>query len=376
MIPTSIKNIETYDHITFWVGNAKQASSYYCSKFGFDRIAVKDLETGDREYATHVVRQNRITLSFVSSLTTDNKEFAKHMEMGGDGIKDLAFTVDDAKLSYSSAVEAGAVSIKEPYELSDENGIVIMATIASPIGNLTHTFVQRNKYTGEFLPGFSSNVFKDPLTHITGPVGLKVCDHHVYCVEDNTLLKNVDWYERVMGFHQYWTPSEKIKTETSELSSIVVADPTQNVKIPINQTEKRIQKSQVEEYIDFYGRAGIQHIALTTDNIVDSIDKITKRGVELMRPPKHYYDVVKPKMAAAGINVTEGFELLEKYGIFVDNDEKAGYLLQVFTKPMQDRPTFIVEIIQKVENSMGFGAGNFKSIFEAIEIEQTKRGNS
>ncbi|KYR02657.1 4-hydroxyphenylpyruvate dioxygenase [Tieghemostelium lacteum] len=363
-----------FDHVTFWVGNALQSASYYISRFGFENIAYQGLETGERQFATHVIKQNDILLAFSTPLTCDNKEFGDHMTRHGDGVKDIAFRVRDVQEIYNAAVKAGAKSIKEPHQISDEFGRVISATIMGPYGETTHTFIDRSQYKGAFLPGFSYKVVPDPLSKITGPVGLQLTDHVVSNQPDLQMTPVVEWYEKVLKFHRFWSVDDKtIHTEFSSLRSIVVTDSNEKVKLPINEPANGLKKSQIQEYVDFYNGAGVQHIALKTNDIIDSVSKLRERGVEFLTVPSTYYVALKEKLAHAPITVKEDLEKLEKLHILIDYDEK-GYLLQIFTKNVEDKPTVFFEIIQR-NNHQGFGAGNFKALFSAIEAQQAQRGN-
>ncbi|KAK5578183.1 hypothetical protein RB653_003136 [Dictyostelium firmibasis] len=365
-----------FDHVTFWTGNALQAASWYIARFGFENCAYRGLETGDRKFATHVIKQNNIFMAFSSTLECDNVEFGEHMYKHGDGVKDVAFRVNTGSVQeiYEAAIKAGAKSVKEPHQIKDEDGVVTLATICSPYGNTTHTFVDRTQYKGTFLPGFSNKVLADPLSKITAPVGLNFIDHIVSNQPDLQMTPVVEWYEKVLRFHRFWSVDDKmIHTEFSSLRSIVVADFDEKVKMPINEPANGIRKSQIQEYVDFYSGSGVQHLALNTDNIIDSINKLRERGVQFLSVPKSYYTSLREKLAHSPITVKEDLDTLEKLQILIDYDDK-GYLLQIFTKNVEDKPTVFFEIIQR-NNHQGFGAGNFKSLFEAIEREQEKRGN-
>ncbi|EGC39138.1 hypothetical protein DICPUDRAFT_91266 [Dictyostelium purpureum] len=363
-----------FDHVTFWVGNALQSAVYYNARFGFENVAYSGLETGNREYATHVVRQNEIIMAFTSPLTGDNKDYADHMMRHGDGVKDIAFRVKDVKFIYDEAVKNGAKSVKEPHQIKDEHGTVTLATIMGPYGETTHTFIDRSQYKGAHLPGFSYKVTSDPLSKITEPVGLNIVDHVVSNHADQQMTPVVEWYEKVLKFHRFWSVDDKtIHTEYSSLRSIVVSDSSEKVKLPINEPANGIRKSQIQEYVDFYNGAGVQHIALKTDNIIDSIIRLRQRGVQFLTVPKTYYVSLREKLAHAPITVKEDLDKLEELHILIDYDDK-GYLLQIFTNNVEDKPTVFFEIIQR-NNHQGFGAGNFKALFEAIERQQAERGN-
>lgn len=363
-----------FDHVTFWVGNAKQAAGYYCSRLGFDYVAYQGLETGNRDYATHVIKNGDVCFAFKSPLNpSGHEEFAKHHEMHGDGVKDVAFTVDDSVGIYSKAVERGAVSVSEPQTLKDEHGSVIVSTVKT-YGDTTHTFVQRVDYKGLFLPGFKAHHLKEKINELIPVPQLKFIDHCVGNQPDGEMEPVASWYEKMLDFHRFWSIDDKmLHTEYSALNSIVVADFDEKIKMPINEPAPGKRKSQIQEYVDFYGGPGVQHIALRTENIIDAVTRMKDRGQEFLNIPDTYYDNLRLSLAKAGTEVVESLDEIQKLKILVDHDEK-GYLLQIFTKPMEDRPTFFVEIIQR-RNHQGFGAGNFKALFEAIEADQAARGN-
>ncbi|KAG0078085.1 hypothetical protein BGZ90_005980 [Linnemannia elongata] len=352
----NIGNYEGFDHVTFWVGNAKQAASFYTTRFGFKEIAYSGLETGSRDICSHVVQQDTITFVFKSPLNPNNKVFSDHLAVHGDGVKDVAFTVDDVHSIYTRAVEKGARSIQAPYELKDEHGSVWLATIAT-YGDTEHTFVQRNGYKGLFMPGFTLPRNKDPLEELLPVVGLNYIDH---CQQ--------------LGFHRFWSVDDsQIHTEYSALRSIVMADPSEKVKMPINEPAAGKKKSQITEYCEYYGGAGVQHIALNTKNVIQAVTNLRARGMEFLSVPTSYYENLRLRLAHSSTKVQEDLDVIQKLDILVDFDE-GGYLLQIFTKPVQDRPTVFIEIIQR-RGFEGFGAGNFKALFEAIEREQELRGN-
>lgn len=365
-----------YDHVHFWVGNALQAAGWFISRFGFHPYAYKGLETGSREVVSHVIKQNDILLVFSSALNPDgktnetmSKDFSKH----GDAAKDVAFAVLDAVGLYKKAIERGAISVSEPQEMKDDKGTVIIASIKT-YGDCIHSFVQRNDYKGHFLPGFRASDDNDPLSFITPPIGLDFIDHVVGNQADLQMLPVVEWYEKILGFHRFWTVDDKmIHTEYSSLRSIVMTDEHEKIKTPINEPASGKRKSQIQEYVDYHGGAGVQHIALNTKDIIQAVKHLKSRGVRFLAAPKTYYSSLREKLAVSPVKVKEDLTELEKLNILIDYDDK-GYLLQIFTKPVQDRPTLFYEIIQR-NNHQGFGAGNFKSLFEAIEQEQAERGN-
>jgi len=365
-----------FDFVTFWVGNAKQAASYYTTRFGFEYFAYKGLETGDRNVVTHVVRKNKILFAFSSSYGPyehKNTEMADHLVKHGDGVKDVAFEVEDCKKTYEVAVSRGAKSILEPTTLKDENGTVTIATLQT-YGDTTHTLVQRGDYKGLFLPGFADHPLRDPVNKVMGDTGILYVDHVVGNQPDHEMEPTVEWYEKMLDFHRFWSVDDKIiHTEYSALNSIVVTDFDENIKMPINEPAKGKKKSQIQEYVDYYIGAGVQHIALRTENIIDAITALTERGVEFLSVPKSYYNNLRKIIPELSIEIKEDIDTLERLKILIDYDDK-GYLLQIFTKPVEDRPTLFFEVIQR-RNHWGFGAGNFKSLFKAIEDEQAKRGN-
>ncbi|CAB4401157.1 unnamed protein product [Rhizophagus irregularis] len=341
-------NYEGFDHIKYWVGNAKQAASYYCTKLGFKHIGYQGLETGVRDVVSHVVRQNSITFVFQSPLNPNDKLMSDHQSLHGDGVKDVAFTVDDARGLWENCVQRGGKSIREPWEERDENGVVIMATIGT-YGDTVHTFVERKNYHG----------------HI---------DHVVGNQPDLEMDQICEMYEKVFNFHRFWSVDDKqIHTEYSSLRSIVMADYHEKIKMPVNEPAIGRKKSQIQEYVDYYGGAGVQHIALRTEDIITSITNLRARGLEFITIPDSYYDNLRERLQTSCTKILEDIEILQKLHILVDYDEE-GYLLQIFTKPLQDRPTLFIEVIQR-RNHQGFGAGNFKSLFEAIERDQEARGN-
>ncbi|KJE96331.1 4-hydroxyphenylpyruvic acid dioxgenase [Capsaspora owczarzaki ATCC 30864] len=364
-----------FDHITFWVGNAKQAAAYYCLRFGFKPIAYAGLETGSREVVSHVVALNSVVFVFQSALNPSDRAMGDHLVLHGDGVKDVAFLVEDARGIYEKAIQRGGKSVRAPYELTDANGTVVLATVQT-YGDTTHTFVDRTNHKGgaNFLPGFAKPVFVDPLLDNLPATHIEFVDHCVGNQPDREMESVASWYERVLQFHRFWSVDDtQMHTEYSALRSIVVADYDEKVKMPINEPAAGKKKSQIQEYVDYYGGAGVQHIALRTEDVIASVSALTKRGVEFLSVPDTYYENLRIRLASASIKVAENLDELQKLKILIDFDEN-GYLLQIFTKPLEDRPTLFIEIIQR-RNHQGFGAGNFKSLFEAIEAEQGRRGN-
>lgn len=363
-----------FDHLTFWVGNAKQAASYYCTRMGFEPCGYRGLETGDRDIACHVVKQNNIRFVFASQLNPNTpKDFCEHLTKHGDGVKDIAFRVEDLDAIYKRAVTAGAAVVREPWEENDENGTVRFARVQT-YGDTTHTFIDRSKYTGFFLPGYKEETLKDPLVELLPTVGLQRIDH----VVGNQPLEEMEpvskWYEKMLQFHRFWSVDDsQIHTEYSSLKSIVVTNYEETIKMPINEPALGKRKSQIQEYVDYYGSGGVQHIAMHTANIIQTIENLRARGQHFLKIPHTYYDNLRLRLKKSKVKVKEDLDTLQKLHILIDFDDD-GYLLQIFTKLMQDRPTVFLEVIQR-NNHQGFGAGNFKSLFEAIEEEQAERGN-
>jgi len=362
-----------FDHLRFIVGNALQAADWYTARFGFKKIAYQGLETGNRDTVSHVVKQGKIIFVFSSALNPDDKELGPHLVKHGDAVKDIAFTVDNCRGIYKKAVDRGAKSVQEPKELSDDKGVVVIASVQT-YGDTIHSFVERKNYNGTFLPGFKDVTAEDPLEKITPNPGLAFIDHVVGNQALGEMEPLVDWYSKTLDFHRFWSVDDSIiHTEFSSLKSIVVADYDENVKMPINEPAIGKKKSQIQEYVDYMAGAGVQHIAMNTSDIISSVTHLTARGVQFLNIPSSYYKALTEKLEKSPIKITEDLAVLQKLKILIDYDDK-GYLLQLFTRPVEDRPTLFLEIIQR-KNNEGFGAGNFKSLFEAIEREQEERGN-
>jgi 4-hydroxyphenylpyruvate dioxygenase len=389
----AVPNFHGYDHITWYVGNAKQAASYYTTRLGFYTIAYKGLETGSRYIASHVVANGNIRFVLTSPLKSYTaldgdepisseersllKEIYQHLERHGDAVKDVAFEVDDVEAVYSQAVTQDAVSVQSPRTVRDENGFVTTAIIRT-YGDTTHTLISRSSYHGLFLPGFKAipQSKLDPLQKLLPSIQLEAIDHCVGNQDWGAMEAACEYYERCLSFHRFWSVDDsQISTEFSALNSIVMASPNNVVKMPINEPAPGKKKSQIEEYVDFYSGAGVQHIALRTDNIIAAVSNMRARGVEFINVPSTYYTTMRQRLKSdkRGWQLKEDFDVIEKLNILIDFDE-GGYLLQLFTKPLMDRPTVFLEIIQR-NGFDGFGAGNFKSLFEAIEREQAERGN-
>ncbi|XP_038565251.1 4-hydroxyphenylpyruvate dioxygenase [Micropterus salmoides] len=363
-----------FHHLTFWVGNAKQAASYYCDKMGFEHLAYKGLETGSREVVSHAIRQDKIMFVFESPLNPGNEEMGEHLMKHGDGVKDIAFQVEDCDFLIKTAKERGARIVKEPWVEQDSHGRVKYAVVQT-YGDTTHTLIEYlSPYKGLFLPGYKEPLFRDPLLAKLPPGGLSFIDHVVGNQPDDEMVPVSDWYQKCLMFHRFWSIDDKqIHTQYSALRSIVVTNYEETIKMPINEPAMGKKKSQIQEYVDYNGGPGVQHIALNTSNIIQAIVNLRARGMEFLSAPDTYYDSLREKLKTAKIKVKEDLNRLQELKILVDFDDK-GYLLQIFTKPVQDRPTLFLEVIQR-NNHYGFGAGNFKSLFEAIEKDQDARGN-
>ncbi|XP_069617548.1 4-hydroxyphenylpyruvate dioxygenase isoform X1 [Ranitomeya imitator] len=364
----------TFHHLTFWVGNARQAASFYCDKMGFEPFAYKGLETGSREVVSHVVKQNKILFIFQSPLNPGNQEMGQHLNKHGDAVKDVAFQVEDCEFLFQKAKERGAVVVKEPWIEEDDGGRVKYAVIQT-YGDTTHTLVEYlGPYQGVFLPGFTKPLYSDPLLPSLPPGCLNFIDHIVGNQPDNAMEPIVNWYQKCLLFHRFWSVDDKqIYTDYSALRSIVVTNYEETIKMPINEPAPGKKKSQIQEYVDYYGGAGVQHIALNTSDIIKAVKNLKSRGMQFLSAPDSYYDELRKNLKSAKITVKEDIRVLQELKILVDYDDN-GYLLQIFTKPAQDRPTLFLEVIQRY-NHYGFGAGNFKSLFEAIEADQDARGN-
>jgi 4-hydroxyphenylpyruvate dioxygenase len=352
------------DHVEFYVGNARQAAYFYRLAFGMSLVAYAGPETGQRDTASYVLQQGKVRFVLTTPLRPAG-EIADHIHRHGDGVRDVALWVDDARQSWRETTKRGARSVREPFELKDEHGTVRMATIAA-YGDTVHTFVDRSAYTGPFLPGYRA-VEHDPLAR---PVGLLHIDHMVGNVGWNEMDRWVNYYGDIMGFslYQHFDDND-ISTEYSALMSKVMANGNGRVKFPINEPAEGRRKSQIEEYLEYYHGPGIQHLALATNDIIATVTQLQDQGIEFLKVPHAYYTELQTRMG----KIDEPVEELEKLGILVDRDDE-GYMLQIFTKPVEDRPTLFFEIIQR-KGSRSFGKGNFKALFEAIEREQEARGN-
>jgi 4-hydroxyphenylpyruvate dioxygenase len=352
------------DHIEFYVGNAKQAAHFYKTAFGFQDLAYSGPETGDREKVSYVLAQNKIRFVLTTPLSPEHP-VAAHINLHGDGVKALALTVQNATDAYEQTISRGAKSWMEPKTINDAHGKVVISGIRL-YGDTVHLFVERSDYQGSFLPGYR----KWESEYHPADTGLKYVDHCVGNVGWNEMNPWVKFYEEVMGFRNILTFDDKqISTEYSALMSKVMSNGNGFVKFPINEPALGKKKSQVEEYLDFYRGPGVQHIAMATENIVETVTALSSRGVEFLKVPGTYYDELLQRIGP----IDEDLSALRQLGILVDRDEE-GYLLQIFTRPVEDRPTLFFEIIQR-KGAKSFGAGNFKALFEALEREQELRGN-
>ncbi len=352
------------DYLELYVGNAKQAAHFYKTAFGFQSLAYQGLETGSRDKVSYVLRQGKITLVLTTPLNSSHP-INDHLRKHGDGIKVYAITVNDASKSYLETTSRGGISFMEPTTIEDKDGKIVISGIRT-YGDTVNLFVERKNYHGVFLPGYR----KWESSFNPEDVGLKFVDHAVGNVELGAMNKWVEYYEKVMGFYNLITFDDSdISTEYSALMSKVVSNGNGYIKFPINEPAAGKKKSQIEEYIEFYEGPGVQHLALATDNIIHTVSELRKRGVEFLSVPGYYYDELLERVG----KIDEDVEILRALDILVDKDEE-GYLLQIFTKPLEDRPTLFFEIIER-KGARSFGKGNFKALFEAIEREQDLRGN-
>jgi len=353
------------DYVELYVGNARQSAHYYRSAFGFRLAAYSGPETGVRGRASYLLEQNKIRLVLTTPLGADDP-MSEHIRRHGDGVRDIALAVDDAAAAWRETTGRGAQNVREPETVRDEYGTVRLASIAA-YGDTIHTFVERAHYRGAFLPGFRAAEGEDAVAR---PTGLSHIDHMVGNVGWGEMNRWVDFYRDVMGFRLFQHFDDKdISTEYSALMSKVMANGNGRVKFPINEPAPGRRKSQIEEYLEFYGGPGVQHIALATKDIIDTVSKLRRQGVEFLRVPQTYYDDLAARMGP----IDEPISRLAELGILVDRDDE-GYMLQIFTRPVEDRPTLFFEVIQR-KGSRSFGKGNFKALFEAIEREQALRGN-
>jgi 4-hydroxyphenylpyruvate dioxygenase len=352
------------DYVEFYVGNAKQASHFYRTAFGFELLGYRGPETGVRDRASYLLQQNKIRLVLTTAVRPDHPA-AEHVHAHGDGVRDIALWVDDAREAFQKAVARGARAAQEPTVLRDDDGEVVIAAI-NTYGDTIHSLVERRAYRGLFLPGFRPVESR----YRPAPVGLQYVDHIVGNVELGRMNEWVGFYERVMGFKNLISFDDSdISTEYSSLMSKVVSNGNERIKFPINEPAKGKKKSQIDEYLEFYRGPGAQHLALATEDIIATVTALRDRGVEFLKVPTTYYDDLQSRVG----KIDEPVDRLQELGILVDRDPD-GYLLQIFTKPVEDRPTVFYEIIER-KGARSFGKGNFKALFEAIEREQALRGN-
>jgi 4-hydroxyphenylpyruvate dioxygenase len=357
--------IQGIDYVEFYVGNAKQASYFYRSAFGMEFVAYSGPEAGVRDRVSYVLQQGKVRFVLTTPLQPEGT-ISDHIKLHGDGVRDIALWVDDVESAYHETTKRGGKGVMEPTSFRDEWGEVKRSAIAT-YGDTIHSFVERKNYTGLFMPGFKPAEGRD---RVCRPAGLKYIDHMVGNVGWGEMNTWVRFYEEVMGFKLFVHFDDKdITTDYSALMSKVMTNGNERIKFPINEPAKGKRKSQIEEYIDFYRGAGVQHIAMATDNIIDTVTRLHSQGVEFLYVPTAYYDDLEKRIG----KIDEPIQELAKLGILVDRDDE-GYMLQIFTKPVEDRPTLFYEIIQR-KGSRSFGKGNFKALFEAIEREQARRGN-
>ncbi|MBP9103850.1 MAG: 4-hydroxyphenylpyruvate dioxygenase [Chitinophagaceae bacterium] len=363
-IQTDFLPLHGTDYVEFYVGNAKQAAHFYKTAFGFQSLAYAGPETGMMDKVSYVIRQNKLTFVLTTPLKTDNP-IADHIYKHGDGVKVLALKVDDAKSAYEETTKRGGKSYMQPEVLKDANGEVVLSGIHT-YGDTVHLFVERKNYAGVFMPGFRE--WKSNYNPTS--TGLLYVDHCVGNVGWNQMNPWVSFYEDVMGFRNILSFDDNdISTEYSALMSKVMSNGNGYVKFPINEPAEGKKKSQVEEYLDFYNGEGVQHVAIATADIVATVTELQKRGIEFLNIPESYYETVLDRVG----KIDEDLEPLQKLGVLIDRDDE-GYLLQIFSKPLEDRPTLFFEIIQR-KGAQSFGKGNFKALFEALEREQDARGN-
>ncbi|MFZ2490340.1 MAG: 4-hydroxyphenylpyruvate dioxygenase [Thermoanaerobaculia bacterium] len=357
--PLKLKRIH---HVEFWVGNAKQSAYFYRKAFGFSQVAYRGLETGNRDAASYVLGQGKVRFVITSPFDPAHPA-VEHIRVHGDGVRDIALLCEDADYAFHEAVRRGAEPAVEPYDMKDASGTVRRASIKT-YGDTIHSFISHSGYEGAFLPGYIA-------AEVAGePVGLAAVDHMVGNVELGRMNHWAEWYSKVMGFSRYITFDDKdISTEYSALMSIVMSDDAHVVKFPINEPAAGKKKSQIDEYLEAYRGPGVQHVALLCGDVVKTVGALRDNGVEFLTVPDSYYQELPSRVGP----IDESLDELRALGILVDRDQE-GYLLQIFTKPVQDRPTVFFEIIQR-KGSRGFGKGNFRALFESIEREQERRGN-
>jgi 4-hydroxyphenylpyruvate dioxygenase len=357
--PLQIKRIH---HVEFWVGNARQAAFYYRNAFGFSQKAYRGQETGSRDAASYFLAQGKANIVLTTPLAAAHPA-AEHIRKHGDGVRDIALEVADADVAFEHALARGAEAAEAPHDLKDEHGTVRRAAIRT-YGDTIHSLLSRRGYDGPFLPGYAEqNVPGDD-------AGILRIDHMVGNVELGQMNRWAEFYSKIFGFHRFISFDDKdISTEYSALMSIVMSDDSYSVKFPINEPAPGRRRSQIDEYLEAYGGPGVQHIALQVKDVIATVDKLQRNGIEFLRVPESYYDLLRERIG----DLDEPMDEIRRLGILVDKDQD-GHLLQIFTRPVEDRPTVFYEIIER-KGSRGFGKGNFKALFEAIELEQARRGN-
>jgi len=357
--PLKLKRIH---HVEFWVGNARQSAYFYRKAFGFSQLAYSGLETGNRQSTSYALQQNKTNFVLTTPLHPDHAA-SEHIRKHGDGVRDIALEVQDADAAFAEAVRRGATPEFEPHDETDEHGTIRRAAVKT-YGDTIHSLISYKDYKGPFLPGYREQRIEGE------PTGILRVDHMVGNVELGKMNKWAEYYSNVFGFHRYISFDDKdISTEYSALMSIVMSDDSYSVKFPINEPAPGRRKSQIDEYLEAYCGPGVQHIALLTADVIDTVSKLQANGIDFLRVPDNYYEALPTRIG----DINEPVEQIKKLGILVDRDQE-GYLLQIFSKPVEDRPTVFFEIIQR-KGSRGFGKGNFKALFEAIELEQARRGN-
>lgn len=377
-IKPEIGNFNGFHHIRFYVGNAKQAASYYVTRFGFSPIAFDGLETGNREFATHVVGNGKVFLAFATALanvTDEQKDFHRRITEHGDGVKDFYLNIDNVDKAFEVAVSRGAKIIQSVTKIEDKNQLGFSFVCGLEVYKDTNIFlIDNSNFKGSFLPNYK-DLQEDPINNAFPKPKFNWFDHIANNHAVGDMQPTVDWFLRMLDFHIFWSVDDKIiHTEFSGLNSTFVADYEEVIKFSHNEPANSLRgKSQIQEYVDYYNGSGVQHIAINVDNIIETIENLKSRGLEFLKIPSSYYENLRKRLKVSAVKVKEDISIIEKLGILVDFDEE-GYLLQLFTKTCEDRPTLFFEFIQR-ENNTGYGAGNFKSLFEAIERDQKERGN-
>lgn len=363
-----------FSHLTFWVENAKQSAGFYTSRFGFEYLAYKGLETGERAFSSHVVKNGDIVLEFQSALDkSDPLGIRDHLKLHGIGIRDIAFKVSNLKSIHSKAISNGAIEIQPPTLLRDLQGSVIISTIQT-FGDTCHTLVENIDFTGVFLPNYKLHPQVEAFNKLLQPIKFSLIDHVACSQPIGDMKPTCEWYQKMLDFHAFWTGDEDIlRSKYSSIQSTVMTDKDEVVKLNINEPADGKKVSQIQEFIDYYAGAGVQHIAFETSDIIETVRLLMGRGVEFLPIPKEYYENLERKLPNLAIEISEDIRVLQELNILIDYDDE-GYLLQLFTKLLGDSPTIFIEVIYR-NNYKGYGAGNFISLFKAIERQQELRGN-